>query len=98
MIDIMRLCKEIREELEGAENYAQMFQKFKDGNLAYAKKYCEMAEDELKHSEYLHSFVISRLKELRNKGVESEFLAEFWDDENRNYIDKIAKIRMILSI
>lgn len=87
------------EEVHDAMEYAKCYQENKSENSTLARKFMEIATDELKHAEYLHDMVHDEFEELMSKDMSlEEFISEMWTEKNNDYLDKIAKVRYILAM
>ena len=99
MTRIKKLADQIKEELEGAKNYAEEALYYKSkGNGEWYSRYKSMAEDELKHAGYLHDRVVSEIEQLRNVMTPPEEMLQKWDHEHREYIEKAAWIKQMLAM
>jgi hypothetical protein len=59
MRSIKKYVEAIEEELEGAKDYAEKYVEAKaKGETNKASRYHEMANDELKHSTYIHEWAV----------------------------------------
>ena len=62
MTKIKKLVDEIADELDSAKEYAENHLMCKaEGNDEWSKRYYEMAEDELKHANYLHDKAVEEI-------------------------------------
>ena len=104
---IKKLADEIKDELCSAKEYAEEYLTFKakatssDGTKNYgtwSKRYHEMAEDELKHSSYLHDRAVEEIEELRKVYTPPEDMLQKWEHEHREYIEKAAWIKQMLAM
>lgn len=107
MTKIKKLADEIMDELESAKEYAEEYLTFKakaatsDGTKNYgtwSKRYHEMAEDELKHSSYLHDRVVEEIEELQKVYTPPQEMMEKWDADHKKYIEKAAWIKQMLAM
>ena len=104
MTKIKKLADEIMDELDSAKEYAEEYLAFKakdDGSKNYgtwAKRYHEMADDELKHAGYLHDRVVEEIEELRKVYTPPQDMMEKWDADHKKYIEKAAWIRQMLTM
>ena len=97
---IKDLVDHIKDEIADAQHYAEDYvEKKVDGESQMASKYKEMANDELKHAGYLHDYVVEQIKKIQNAGVKppAEML-EKWNVDHREYIDKVAWIKQMLTL
>ena len=99
MTKIKRLADELKDELCSAKEYAEEYLTYKAKNSeAWSKRYYEMANDELKHASYLHDRVVEEIDELRKVYTPPEDMMKKWDSDHREYIEKAAWIRQMLSM
>ena len=99
MTRIKNLADEIKDELCSAKEYAEEYLSFKaKNNSEWAKRYDEMAHDELKHASYLHDRVVEEIEELRKTYTPPEEMMEKWDADHKKYIEKSAWIKQMLSM
>lgn len=99
----MKLIKElvcdIHGELESAEHYAKKATQYKDTEKAVADNYARMAEAELGHVNSLHEQAVRIIKDYRAAGnTPPAAMQAVWDYEHEQQIDKVASIKMLLSM
>lgn len=96
---IKKLVDEISDELCSAKEYAEEFLTLKaKDKIDWAKRYDEMAHDELKHADYLHERVVSEIDELSKAYTPPEEMMEKWNADHKKYIEKAAWIRQMLTM
>ena len=101
--EAMRRIKEyaehITDELCGAKEYAEkyLYEKAKS-NSQRASRYKEMAGDELKHAEYIHTFAVQEIEMLEKSFEPPESMLEAWNKSHREYVEQAAWIRQMLSL
>lgn len=89
----------LREEVEGASDYAEKYLKAKSkGDTIRANKYKEMANDELKHAEYLHNFAVQDVEELTKVYPLPENVESKWEHSHKRCAEKMALVRQMLSM
>lgn len=99
MTIIKKYAENIEEELEDAKNYAEKYVEAKARNdVQTANKYREMASDELKHSTYLHTWAVEEIEQLGKVYTPPIDMQEKWEKLHREYIEKTAFVRQILSM
>ena len=99
MTKIKKLADEIAEELDSAKEYAENHLMCKaEGNTEWSKRYYEMAEDELKHANYLHDRAVEEIEELKKVYTPPEDMLEKWDSDHKKYVEKAAWIRQMLAM
>lgn len=96
---IKKMADHILDELEGAKEYAEKFVEHKaKGNMSEATKYKEMANDELRHANYIHEFAVAEIESLRKVYTPSVEMQEKWDKLHKEYVQEAALIRQMLSM
>ena len=99
MTRIKLLVDSLKDELHSAKDYAEEYLTFKaDNNTPWANRYLEMAQDELKHADYLHERVVAEIEELRETYTPPQNMLDKWDADHKKYIEKAAWIRQMLSM
>lgn len=99
MKKIANLISQINEEIEGAKDYAECYLDKKSRNDSqWAQRYKEMANDELKHAMYLHDYAVEELEVLRRVYTAPEEMQEAWDKSHRDYVEKVAWIKQMLTM
>ena len=89
----------IDEELSDAKNYAEKYVECKSENLdSNSRKYKEMAEDELKHANYLHEMAVTEIQKLREKFTPPQFMLDEWEKSHKEYVEKTAWIKQMLTM
>ncbi len=95
----MDLVNKIDEELEGAKEYAESYLEWKSrGENDTYKRYKEMANDELKHSNYIHDIALSKIDRLEDVFVAPEEMREVWKSSHAKYVEKSAWIKTMLNM
>lgn len=99
MKKIKEYVEAIDEELEDAKEYAEKYVECKaKDNMQSATKYKEMANDELKHAMYLHEWVVKEIEEVSRVFTTPTEMQEKWDKAHKEYVEKVAWIRQMLSM
>lgn len=99
MTNIKKLADEIMDELDSAKEYAEEHLSYKaKENPEWAKRYEEMAHDELKHADYLHDRVVEEIEELRKVYTPPQDMLNKWDADHKKYVEKAAWIRQMLAM
>ena len=99
MKEIKYIAKRIREELEGAENYARKALQFKDSDTDMSRTLETIAKQELGHVDMLHGQAERLIKEQRAKGVTPPVAMQaVWDWEHEHLIESAAEIRRLLDM
>ena len=89
----------IDDEIHGAKKYAEMYveKKAKD-DMASATRYKEMANDELKHAAYEHEWAVKEIEQISKVFTPPVEMQEAWDKAHKEYVEKVAWIRQMLSM
>lgn len=99
MREIKDIVKDIREELEGAEHYAKTSAKLKNEDSSNASIYADMARQELGHIDNLHKMAVRAIEKQKASGViPPAAMQAVWDWEHDNMMEKVARIKMLLSM
>lgn len=100
----MRKIKEIimkmDDEIEDAKAKADEYADYKvDGDNQEASASKQAALDELKHADLYHSRAVKEIQKIRQTFPEPPAkMLEKWEKEHREYIDRVAFIKQILSM
>lgn len=96
---IKKLADEIADELDSAKEYAEDYLTFKaKENSTWANRYKEMANDELKHADYIHDRAVAEIEELRKVYTPPQDMLDKWDSDHRKFIEKTAWVKQMLSM
>ena len=99
MTKIKKLVDEIADELDSAKDYAECHLTYKaKGNDEWSKRYYEMANDELKHADYLHDRAVEEIEELRKVYTPPQDMLDKWDSDHKKFIEKTAWIKQMLAM
>lgn len=99
MTKIKKLAEHIQEELCGAKDYAEKYVEYKaKGDMQWANRYKEMANDELKHAGYLHDKAVLDIEEIGKVFTPTEEMEEKWEHSHKNYVEQTAWIRQMLAM
>jgi hypothetical protein len=99
MRKIKMLVEDIEEEIEDAKEYAERHVEAKAlGDAETAKRYKEMAEDELKHAMYLHETAVAEIKEASKIHHPPAEMEAAWRDAHKEYVEKASLIRQMLTL
>ena len=67
MTTIKKYVDKIKDELEGARDYAEKYVEYKvKDDMHSANRYKEMANDELKHAMYEHEWAVKAIEKMRS--------------------------------
>lgn len=99
MTKIKKYVEQIEEELEGAKDYAERYVEHKAKNdMSWANKFKEMAQDELRHAMVIHDLAIMKIEELQKVYKPPVEMQEKWDKKHKEYVEKTAWIRQMLTM
>ena len=93
---IKELVDHIKEEVEGAFEYANKYAEFKVLGSPRASTYRQMAYDELSHADKIHEFAVEEIQKARAVMTPPADMEEKWSHEHKKFIEDVAKIKMIL--
>lgn len=96
---IKDLVDEIKEELEGAGDYAERAMKHKGLEDGFTSMYAEMAQQEMGHVEKLHGKVQEVIKKYRQEhGEPPAGMQAIWDHEHKQLIQRAGEIRAMIDM
>jgi hypothetical protein len=96
---IKKYVEAIDEEIEGAKEYAERYVECKaKGDMSKANRYKEMASDEIKHAMYIHEWAIAEIEEIKKVFVPPVDMLEKWEKAHKEYVEKVAWIKQMLSL
>lgn len=99
MTRIKELADEMKDELCSAKEYAEEYLTFKaKENGTWANRYKEMAQDELKHANYIHERVVAEIDELKKVYTPPEDMMQKWESDHKKYIEKAAWVKQMLAM
>ena len=99
MKSIKKYVEQLEEELEGAQDYAERYVECKaKGNMTRANRFKEMANDELKHSGYIHEMAVQEIEEIKKVYTAPVEMQEKWEKAHKIYIEKAAWIKQMLTL
>ena len=90
------LAEKIEEELNDAQSYADMAQRWKEEQPETADLFLELSQEEMGHMERLHKKVAEKIAEYKNTHGEppKEMLA-LYDYLHRQHMNEAMKIRVM---
>lgn len=96
---IKKMVDHIDEELCGAEKYAEdMIQSKAEGKMDDARKYREMSQQELDHADFLHKIAVEKIMEIKKVYTPSQEMLDKWTKAHSEYVDKVARIKVMLNM
>lgn len=97
MRSIKKYVDHIEEEIESAKEYAEKYVELKaKGENSAASKYREMAEDELKHANYIHEFAVKEIEQLSKVYTPPVEMLEKWEHDHKKYVEAVGWIKQML--
>lgn len=99
MKTIKKYVEAIKDEVHGAKEYAEKYVECKaKGNTSMATRYKEMANDELKHAMYEHEWAVKEIEEISKIYTAPLEMQEAWDKSHKEYVEKVAWIKQMLTL
>lgn len=95
---IKELVDMIDEELCGAKLYAEKYVELKVAGSDWSAKFKSLAEDELRHADYIHQYATEKITELENVYVAPQNMKDIWKHEHKKYVENAAWIRTMLQM
>ena len=96
---IKKYVERIEDEIEGAECYAEKYVEAKaKGDMSKANRYKEMSNDELKHAMYQHEWAVLEIEELKKVYTPPVEMEEKWEKAHKEFVEKVAWIKQMLSM
>lgn len=99
MRHIQKLVEHIEDELESAKDYAESYIEHKaKGDSSTASRFKTMAEDELSHAMFFHEMAVKEIDTVSKLYAPPAEMLEKWEHEHREYVDRVSRIKQILSL
>lgn len=96
---IKKYVEAIDEELESAKEYAEKYVEHKAKNdMQTATRYKEMANDELKHANYIHEWAVKEIQDLSKVYTAPVEMQEAWEKSHKVYVETVAWIKQMLAM
>lgn len=90
------LAEKIEEELNDAQSYADMAQRWKEEQPETADLFLELSQEEMGHMEKLHSEAVRLIEEHREKhGEPPEGMMMLYDYLHNKHIEKAKMIKVM---
>ena len=96
MREIKYLVEEIKEELEGAEEYAKHALQYKPSDKTLSDALATIAAQELSHVDALHTQAVRLIKAQTDKPPAA--MQAVWDWEHERMIERAAKVKILLDM
>ena len=95
---IAKMCDFIEDEIEGAEEYAEMAHRLHAENPRLADKFADLAEAEMNHCKILHTEVEKLIEEARQKdGEPPAGMMAVYEYEHKKQIKRAAQARQLIA-
>lgn len=99
MEKIKHLEKNIHCEYEDAEKYIKLAMKYKDlGDTDLAKLYHELAEEEIKHAERLHSMAVKIIKSIPEDKKPPAGMLEFYNLLHERDMEEAKEVEILMDL
>lgn len=98
MKKIKNMVVKIDDELNDAQNYAELYIEYKAKGNSDASKYKQMAAQELEHSMILHDIATKEIDELSKVFNPPSEMEDAWIESHKEYVSKRALIESILKM
>ena len=99
MTKIKNLSENIMEEVCGAKHYAECYIEEKaKNNTQWANRFKEMANDELKHANYLHEWTVAEIEKLKSVYTPPQEMLDSWEHTHKKYVEKAAWVKQMLTM
>lgn len=94
---IAKIVDLIEDELEGAEQYAELALKYKTAHPKLAEKLHELAGVEMTHAKVLHTEAARLIEEVRQRdGEPPAAMMSIYEYEHQKQIKQAAEIRALI--
>ena len=95
---IEKITDQIEEELHDAEKYIMCAQKHREGHPQLAKVYRDLAQEEIRHADKLHSAVADIITEYRQEhGAPPEKMQWVYDYLHERHIEYAENVKRMIS-
>lgn len=96
---IKDIVDELKDELGGAEGYAERAMKYKGVDDGLSAMYAEMAKEEMGHVDKLHGRAQEIIRKYRaEKGEPPLMMQAVWDQEHKEMMKWAAEIRAMIDM
>lgn len=96
---IQRYVDLMTEEIESAKDYAESYLSCKSkGNTKWSTRFHDMAEDELRHANFIHEKAVEEITELKRVYTPPVEMEEVWEKSHKAFVEKCAWIMQMLSM
>lgn len=99
MMIIKKLSKMIKEEICDADKYANLAMKYKDEDRTLADTFYNLANEELKHMEQLHTQVVRLINARKSTdGAIPEGMQLLYDYIHEEQMDAVREVKVTLGM
>lgn len=95
---IKTMVDQIKDELEGAKEYAMLASELKTDNPTAAQTYAKMAQDELNHATLIHAEAVKAIEKQKAVAEPPAIMKELWAIEHRYYMEHAAATKAMLDL
>ena len=98
MQKIKKYVDQIREELDGAEEYVEKYIENKlEGKNDRALLYKQLAQDEIRHSDVIHKIALEDIEQLNSIYNPSSEMLATWDKAHIEFVNKYKWIESLIN-
>lgn len=98
MKEIRAISHQIKEEISDAKNYAKLAVHYKQEQSTLSKTYYDLANDELRHAEMLHSEAVKLIEKQRSIQTPPAVMLELWEYEHTEFIEDYGTAKNMISL
>lgn len=95
---IKTMVDQIKDELEGAKEYAMLASELKTENPTAAQTYAKMAQDELTHATLIHGEAVKAIEKQKAVAEPPAIMEDLWAIEHRYYMEHAAATKAMLDL
>lgn len=95
---IKTMVEQIKEELEGAKEYAMLASQIKSDMPTAAQMYAKMAQDELNHATLIHAEAVKAIDKQKAIAEPPAVMTELWAIEHKYYVEHAAATKAMLDL
>ena len=90
----------IDDEICDAKEYAEKALQWKAmGNSTRYKAFYDMSTQEMEHARILHNMAVEEIQKLNDSGFRApEEMQEIWNKSHKDYVEKVAWIKQMLTM
>lgn len=98
MSELRALVEDMEAEIDMAKHYYKCALFYKDISMEFARKFVDIAKQEINHANILHEMAIVCVKKIEEKGKEAtEYMKERWNDAHVEMVDELKELEYKLS-